>query len=190
MQIARRHIIWSVVGLGIISLIVIAFVPKPLAVDFGRVTRQSLRITIDAEGKTRVRHRSMVSAPVTGRLARIGLNEGDHVKQGEVVARIDPLPLESAVREAQSRIAEWRAQRAGVETLRPKPQSLSHLQARIEAAQSANREAAARVGQAEAAYTQARREAQRAGAFRSGWRDGAGGAGSPCSDHDYPAQGT
>lgn len=162
MQVSRRHIIWFVVGLGVISLIVMAFLPKPLAVDFGRVTRQPLRITIDAEGKTRVRHRSIVSAPVTGRLARIALTEGDHVNQGEVVARIDPLPLESAVQEAQARIAEWRAQRAGVETLRPKPQSLSHLEARIAAAQSANRESEARVGQAEAAYAQAQREVQRA----------------------------
>ncbi len=82
--------------------------------------------------------------------------------QGTIIARIDPLPLDAAVREARARIAEWRAQRAGVETLRPKQPSLLHVRARIAAAQAAKREAEARVEKARAALQQARREAQRA----------------------------
>ena len=162
MKRSRRHLIWGVIGLVGLSLMIMAFWPQPIPVDFGRVKRETLRMTIDAEGKTRVRHRSIVSAPITGRLARIGLVEGDHVKQGEVIARIDPLPLDAAIREAQARIAEWRAQKAGVETLRPKAQAVSQLQARIAAAQLAHREAEARVGQSEAAYVQVQREVQRA----------------------------
>jgi HlyD family secretion protein len=47
----------------------------------------------------------MVSAPVTGRLSRIALNEGDRVEQGTLIARIEPLPHDAAIREARARIA-------------------------------------------------------------------------------------
>jgi HlyD family secretion protein len=162
MQLSFRTIAWIVVTVAIVVLIVVAFRPAPIPVDLGRVERGRLRITVDAEGKTRVRQRTIISAPVAGRLARIRLDEGDKVKQGEVIARLDPLPLDAAVREARARIAEWRAQQAGVETLRPKQQSLSYLQARVAAAQAARLEAEAKVEKARAALEQARREVQRA----------------------------
>jgi HlyD family secretion protein len=119
-------------------------------------------VTVDAEGKTRIRQRHVVSAPVTGRLARLTLDEGDVVERGTIVARIDPLPHEAAVQEAQARLAEWQAQRQGVATLRPKPEALTQARARIHAAQTAQREAEARMEKARAAQEQARRDYQRA----------------------------
>jgi HlyD family secretion protein len=157
-----RRLIWILVLLVIAGLMVFAVLPAPLLVDLAPVKRGILTVTVDAEGKTRVRQRSIVSAPVTGRLSRIALHEGDWVEQGTLIARIDPLPHDAAIREARARMAEWRAQRAGVETLRPKQQSLLHIQARIAAAISAQREAEAKVGQASAALEQAQREVQRA----------------------------
>jgi HlyD family secretion protein len=142
--------------------VVVALRPAPLSVDLGRVADGSLRVTVDAEGKTRVRHRYVVSAPVTGRLARLALDEGDLVERDTIVARIDPLPHASAVQEAQARLAELQAQRQGVATLRPKQEALLQARARIAAAQAAQREAEAKVEQARAALEQARREQQRA----------------------------
>ncbi|MDH3600009.1 MAG: HlyD family efflux transporter periplasmic adaptor subunit [Candidatus Tectomicrobia bacterium] len=162
LQFSPRRLIWLLVILAIVGLMVFAVLPAPIPVDLEPVKRGALTVTVDAEGKTRVRQRSIVSAPVTGRLSRIALNEGDRVEQGALIARIDPLPHDAAVREARARIAEWRAQRAGVETLRPKQQSLLHIQARIAAATSAQRESEAKVGQASAALEQAQREVRRA----------------------------
>jgi HlyD family secretion protein len=157
-----RKFVWVLLGLGILGAVVVAFRPAPVRVDLGYVTRGPLQVTIDAEGKTRVQQRYIVSSPVTGRLWRIALQAGDRVERDTVIARIDPLPLDAAVREAQARLTEWNAQRAGVATLRPKQDALSQAQARIAAAQAAQRETEARVGKARAALEQASRERQRA----------------------------
>jgi multidrug efflux pump subunit AcrA (membrane-fusion protein) len=130
--------------------------------NYAQFFRFPLLHYVDAEGKTRVRKRFVISAPVTGRLVRMALDAGDRVEQEMVVARIDPLPYDTAVQEARARLAELRAQRAGVETQRPKPEALDQAQARITAAQEAQREAEARVTQAQAAFAQAQRQYQRA----------------------------
>lgn len=162
MKIAPRRLILPLCALAILAGAVVALRPEPLAVDIGRTTHGPLRVTIDAEGKTRLRQRFVVSAPVAGRLARLQLKEGDMVERGTVIARIDPFPMDTAIREAQARLAEWQAQRAGVATLRPKHDALLQARARIAAAEATRHSAEARVEQARAALEQAQRERQRA----------------------------
>ena len=60
--------------------IVYAFLPQPLDVDVATVSRGLLRVTIDEDGKTRVKERYIVSAPLAGRLQRIELRPGDLVE--------------------------------------------------------------------------------------------------------------
>lgn len=68
-----------------------AFWPRPLAVDMAGVTQGPLRVTLESEGKTRVREAYTVSAPVAGRLLRIEVHAGDAVQaNGTVLARIEP----------------------------------------------------------------------------------------------------
>ncbi|HEY9605300.1 MAG TPA: HlyD family efflux transporter periplasmic adaptor subunit [Allocoleopsis sp.] len=157
-----QRLIWVFVGLGIATLAVLALRPTPIRVDVRRVDRGNLQVTVDAEGKTRVRDRFVISAPVAGRLARIELKEGNSVQQGMVVARIDPLPYEASVRDMQAQIQEWKAQRAGVETQRPKQEALAQARARIATAQATQRQVQAKVAQAQAALEQARRDRDRA----------------------------
>jgi HlyD family secretion protein len=90
------------------------------------------------------------------------LDEGDSIEAGQVVAQIDPLPLTSEVQSLVAQIEEMRAERSGVETLRPKAEALSQAEARIRAARAAEAEAAARVREMEERLEQARRERQRA----------------------------
>jgi HlyD family secretion protein len=71
----------------------IALRPSPVRVEVARVRCGSMRVTVDAEGKTRARDHFVVAAPVSGRLARIDLHRGDGVRRDEVIARIDPLPI-------------------------------------------------------------------------------------------------
>jgi HlyD family secretion protein len=47
-------------------------------------------VSVDEEGRTRVRDRFVVSAPVAGRVLRIELEPGDSVGRGDVVARVRP----------------------------------------------------------------------------------------------------
>ncbi|MBM3224015.1 MAG: HlyD family efflux transporter periplasmic adaptor subunit, partial [Candidatus Tectomicrobia bacterium] len=157
-----RRLLIALLLFALIALIGLALRPTPLRVDLGQVTTGPLRVTVNAEGKTRLRQRFVISAPVSGRVARLTLREGDTVTPDMVVAHIDPLPSDAAVREAQGRLAEWKAQRDGVATLRPKQEALTQGRARVAAAQAAQRKAEARVEQARATLEQARREYQRA----------------------------
>lgn len=78
-------------GLAVVALIAYGFVPKPIPVVTGRVQKQDLEVTVDESGKTRIRSRYVVSAPVMGNLARITLKPGDEVKAGDIIAQISPM---------------------------------------------------------------------------------------------------
>ena len=86
-----RILWWVAGGLAAAAMAAAVLAPKRITVDVAAVTRGDLRVTLDHEGKTRVRHRYMVSAPVAGRLLRIDLEPGTPVIAGEtVVATMKP----------------------------------------------------------------------------------------------------
>jgi len=87
----KRKLLWGVVALGAVGLLALVFTPKALQVETAEVTRGPFRLTVDEDGKTRVRERYTVSAPVAGTLARIELHAGDAVEPSTVVARLKPL---------------------------------------------------------------------------------------------------
>lgn len=157
-----RPWIYGLAGLGTVGLMVLVFRPAPVRVDLVTVERKDLQVTVDAEGRTRVQDRFVVAAPVDGRVARIDLSAGDTVEQGDLVARLDPLPLTSEVRQAQARIDALRAEMAGVETQRPKAYALEQARDRIQVARTEQRQAQAHLAQAEAELAQARRNRERA----------------------------
>jgi multidrug efflux pump subunit AcrA (membrane-fusion protein) len=72
----------------------LVFRETPLTVETGVVRRGEMLVTIDGEGKTRVREKYVVSAPVAGKLSRVRLKAGDFVPKNFVVAEIDPAPPE------------------------------------------------------------------------------------------------
>src|SRR5690348_2590697 len=72
--------------------------PRPIPVDVAVVSHGPLRVTVDEEGKTRVRDRYVVASPADGRLLRLALKEGDPVDQGSIVARIQSAALEPRTR--------------------------------------------------------------------------------------------
>jgi HlyD family secretion protein len=112
--------------LGVIAAIVIALRPRPAEVDTARVRRGTMRVTVDEDGRTRVKDRYVVSAPLSGNVGRIELSPGDAVARGDVLARVVPATpplLDARSRaEAEARLAAARAQerqaRASIERLR------------------------------------------------------------------------
>lgn len=121
---------------GLAVLLAIAFRPAAFEVDIAAVRRGALQETLEQEGKTRMHDSFVLASPVAGRLKRIELHAGDPVKVGEIVATIDPVPLE--------------------------PQQRAALQARLQTAQELEREATARVQRAEADSSQAKADLERA----------------------------
>jgi HlyD family secretion protein len=102
------------VGVAVVAGVAAALRPDAIEVETAPAARAPMRVTVDAEGRTRVRDRFVVAAPVAGRLERVRLAEGDAVRAGDVVARIAPAPLdEPTARQALARLAAARAQAAG-----------------------------------------------------------------------------
>lgn len=157
-----KPVLYTLLGGTVCAGLVWAFRPIPILVDTATVGQGELQVTVNAEGKTRIRDRFTIAAPINGYLDRLRWDEGDWVQARTVVARIDPIAMSSAVNEALSQMAEWRAQRAGVATQRPKAASLEQAQLRIQSAQESQRQATAKVAQAQAMLTQAKRDRQRA----------------------------
>jgi HlyD family secretion protein len=110
----------------LVAIGVWAFRPAPVPADFATVGRGDLEVTVDEEGRTRVRDRFVVSAPVPGRMQRIELDPGDAVVAGKtVLARFQPTDpalldvrtraeLEARVRAAESALGGARADRERV----------------------------------------------------------------------------
>lgn len=86
-----RRLIMAGVGILAAVFLVFSFMPAPVPVDMGKVTRGLLTVTIDEEARTRVHDVYVVSAPVSGRLLRLTGEPGDAVAANEtVVARLLP----------------------------------------------------------------------------------------------------
>jgi HlyD family secretion protein len=81
------------VGLaGVVVLITAGLWPRPVPAEIASVSMGPLRTVVSEEGKTRIRQRYTVSAPVGGQLRRFPLKPGAVVLSNEtVVATIDPV---------------------------------------------------------------------------------------------------
>lgn len=107
-----RRAILAVVISAVVIAIALAFRKKPVPVETAKVERGPFVETVDEPGKTRVRERFVVSAPVSGELARIAHKPGDPVEADEIVATIRPVtpPMQDARTraelEARMRVAQ------------------------------------------------------------------------------------
>lgn len=108
-----RRVIGSLFALGVVALIVVASLPKPVPVDTAEVASGPLEVTVDEDGRTRVEDRFVVDAPIGGRVGRPELQAGDPIIEGQVLARIAPLPpqlMDQRSRaQAEARVASARA---------------------------------------------------------------------------------
>ncbi len=84
-----------------------------LEVDTALVTRGTLRVTVDNEGRTRLRDRYVVAAPVAGRIDRLTVKDGAHVIAGQEIGRVFPTPADArTVAVARGQLASAEATRA------------------------------------------------------------------------------
>ncbi|MCU7795655.1 MAG: HlyD family efflux transporter periplasmic adaptor subunit [Candidatus Thiodiazotropha sp. (ex Myrtea spinifera)] len=109
----KRILLWTLLGLILLSTLVWAFIPKPVPVDLLTLTPGELVVTVDEEGETRVQDVFVLSAPISGRAMRIDADVGDEVVANEtLVAEIEPIdptlldPRSEAQARADIRAAE------------------------------------------------------------------------------------
>lgn len=86
-HLVRRSLPWLGL-LALASLIAWGLWPKPVIVETGVVARAPLTVHVSEEGKTRVRNRYVVAAPVAGRMRRVPLKPGDAVEAGKTVLTV------------------------------------------------------------------------------------------------------
>ena len=90
-------------AIALLALLVAGFWPQAIPVETAKASVGALRATVNEEGKTRIKQRFLISAPVTGQLRRIPFKAGAEIKAGEtVIAVIEPLA--PALLDARSRI--------------------------------------------------------------------------------------
>lgn len=94
--------------------------PQPVPVEAATVERKPLQVTIEQEGRTHLRDRFVVFAPVGGLMQRIPHKEGATLKPGTLITRIAaprPLVLDARTREqAQARVQVAEAAYAAAQT--------------------------------------------------------------------------
>ncbi len=124
-----RWLVIAIMTIGVVGLIGLLFLPRPIEVDAARVSAGPIAETVQDQGATRVREAYVVAAPVSGRLERLNLHVGDRVVAGRtVVARLRPTPpdlldprtraqAQAAVAEANAAVAAARATRERLSAL-------------------------------------------------------------------------
>ncbi|HSE26148.1 MAG TPA: HlyD family efflux transporter periplasmic adaptor subunit [Pyrinomonadaceae bacterium] len=122
----------------VVALIIMWLRPAPTKVEVAQAFRGPMNVTVGGEGKTRVRDRYVVAAPVAGHLRRITLRRGDAVEPGQVIAQIDSMPLTPL-----------------------DPRQNAEAIARVNAAQDTKREVDRMIERSKAIYDQARRDCER-----------------------------
>ena len=132
----RRRILLTALALGVGVLVWIMLRPAPVLVETAKANRGPMRVTVDEDGETRAHDRFVIAAPIPGRLLRVELEEGDSVRENQVVVMIEPLPLNQ--------------------------QQQEEVLGRVASAEAAKRQADARAEHAREDYEQSKRDLERA----------------------------
>src|SRR5688572_14935507 len=108
-----------------------------IAVDSGRVTRSArLRSTVTASGEVVATRYADIGSSAMGKIVALPVREGDRVKAGQVLARIDAVQAESEVTGASALVAALEADE------RVAGNQVHSAEAEVRSAESAAREAA------------------------------------------------
>jgi HlyD family secretion protein len=128
------------VGLAVVAFLVYSFVPRAVPVEVAPVTRGPIEVVVLEDGRTRIKERYVIAAPLSGQLTRIRLKPGDAVEaNGTPVAVLLPTvpdPLDA--------------------------RTLAQAQARLRSAQAAHEQAVPLLERARAAHELASKELARA----------------------------
>ncbi len=139
-----KRAVGGIAALGVLAMLILAWMPKAVGVEVARASRGPMRVTVDEDGRTRVKDRYVVSSPLLGSVARTSLHPGDMVKQATVLARI--VPLSSPLLDDRSR---------------------GSAEAKVAAATAAREQAKAQIERAKVALGFAKQEAERQRSLRA-----------------------
>jgi HlyD family secretion protein len=138
MNVALRRKLLIIISIAVVFLATAyGFLPKAVDVDLADVKRGKLQVTIEEEGRTRLKDRFVITAPTAGYLVRVKAKAGDVVKKGQVVIVLEP--LRSATLDPRSRaeaeatvMAAQAAQNAAIERESASAADAEYMEKRLE----------------------------------------------------------
>lgn len=112
-----RKLLYLLLAIAALAGLVYAFMPGPVAVDLAVAAHGPLRVTVDEDGRTRIKERYVITAPLAGHMQRVEWHPGDAIVAGKTILTTiqpnDPALLDArALTEAEARL---RAAQAGVQ---------------------------------------------------------------------------
>jgi HlyD family secretion protein len=113
---ARRYIIIGIVVVVLFGIIAVAYrllAPEPAEVSVVRAAAEGGDvggIVLSAGGYIVAHHKINVNSKVTGRVAWIGVEKGDKVKEGQVVVRLEDQEFRASYEQAKGVVESARAQ--------------------------------------------------------------------------------
>ncbi|MEL7500238.1 MAG: HlyD family efflux transporter periplasmic adaptor subunit [Planctomycetota bacterium] len=112
MKLSIQTVIWSLIAIAMVVVAFIALQPSPIEVETANAVIADLQVTVQEDGKTRIREKYVISAPVAGRLSRIEFKPGDEVCcDGSAIAIIHP--ADPSMLDARAKVqAEMRVEQA------------------------------------------------------------------------------
>ena len=112
-----NKLIYGLVGL--IALLLVGAIwkgqqkPKGLEVEVAKVERRTIKETVAASGKVFPEVEVKISPDVSGEIVELYIEEGDSVKLGQLLAKIDPDAIRSQVERGEAAVNNSKAMVAG-----------------------------------------------------------------------------
>lgn len=167
----KKSLVIGGIAVAVIAALALGFREDPVAVSLAEVERGPLRVTVEEEGRTRVRERYVISSPIPAFAPRVVLHAGDPVEEDQVLLQLRPTPstaLDARARaEAEANVDRARAaldaEQSRLEATRARQQlaqqEMDRIQPLYESGTVSRRDldrAAAELREAEAALTSSR----------------------------------
>ena len=101
-----KRAIFLMIALAIIGIVIYQnyFTQTHISYLTDSVKKQDLEVTILADGKLEASQQVEVGAQVSGQIRKLHVNLGDTVKKGQLIAEIDDLPQQNAVKDSAARL--------------------------------------------------------------------------------------
>jgi len=114
---SRKTKIWIGIGVAVLVLLLALRAMKAQHGDARQVRaevvgKHDLVAHVNASGHIEAKQSVDISADISGRIVQLPVEEGDAVKEGDLLLEIDPTQYEAAVRQAQAQLAQAQASQA------------------------------------------------------------------------------
>lgn len=109
---------WILILVGVVILLVVVAIMKggnnrALSVSTTKVVKRTITETVAASGKIQPETEVVISSDVSGEIIEMPVKEGDRVKQGDLLVKIDPDLVESALNRAEAALNTSKANLMG-----------------------------------------------------------------------------